>query len=98
MLGAGTMSALIGPTIHPECYEFGDVELMRLEALLGPEVRSRTSQGAPALDLPTAVRVALRGAGVDAVASVGGCTACDPDLFSWRGRRDAQRQAMVLWR
>ncbi|HEX8771006.1 MAG TPA: laccase domain-containing protein, partial [Acidimicrobiales bacterium] len=66
--------------------------------LLGPEVRSVTREGAPALDLPTALGLVLREAGVDSVTAVGGCTACDPNLFSWRARGDKERQAMVVWR
>lgn len=97
-LGATSISAVIGPTIHAECYEFGDADLRALETLLGPEVRSCTSGGAPALDLPTTVRLALRAAGVDSVTVVGGCTGCDPNRFSWRIRGDNERQAMVVWR
>ncbi|MDQ6928415.1 MAG: polyphenol oxidase family protein, partial [Actinomycetota bacterium] len=97
-VGAGVVSAVIGPTIHGECYEFGDADLLRVEALLGPGVRSRTREGAPALDLPAAVHLALRQAAVDSVVTVGGCTSCDSNLFSWRARRDKQRQAMVVWR
>ena len=26
------------------------------------------------------------------------CTACSPDHFSWRARRDEGRQAVVVWR
>jgi YfiH family protein len=97
-LGATSIAAVIGPTIGPGCYQFGDADLARVEAVLGPSVRSRTSAGAPALDLPAAVDAALRDAGVDRVIDARRCTACDPNLFSWRARRDVGRQAMVVWR
>lgn len=97
-LGAGTIEAVIGPAIGPECYEFGAADLAAVEAVLGSGVRSHTSSGAPALDLPAAVGAALRDSGVNQVSAVGGCTACDPNLFSWRARRDRGRQAMVVWR
>ncbi|HUQ62900.1 MAG TPA: polyphenol oxidase family protein [Acidimicrobiales bacterium] len=97
-IGASDVRAVLGPTIHPECYEFGDDDLKRIEGRLGPQVRSRSRAGAPALDLPGGVGLALRQAGVEKLTSVGGCTACDTNLFSWRARRDKERQAMVVWR
>ncbi|MEW6155450.1 MAG: laccase domain-containing protein [Actinomycetota bacterium] len=97
-LGATGIQALIGPCVHPECYEFGEGDLARMEERFGPSVRARTAAGAPALDLPAAVRVALARAGVTAVADAGACTACSPAWFSWRARRDRGRQATVVWR
>ena len=97
-LGAGTISAVIGPCIRAECYEFGADDLDRVAADLGPEVRARARSGAPALDLPAAVRCALRRAGVHQVDEVGSCTACSTGWYSWRARKERERQATVVWR
>lgn len=98
--GGSEVSAVIGPCIRPECYEFGAGDLQRLTDRFGEQVASRTAGGAPALDLAAAVRAALAEEGVDAVDDVGACTACEPGpaFFSWRARRDEQRQATVVWR
>ncbi|HUQ39110.1 MAG TPA: polyphenol oxidase family protein [Acidimicrobiales bacterium] len=97
-LGATGIEAALGPCIHAECYEFGPPELDRVAARLGAGVRATTAAGTPALDLPAAVRVALHRAGVETVTDVDVCTACSPDHFSWRARRETQRQAAVVWR
>lgn len=97
-LGATEIHAVVGPCIRPGCYEFGPEDLDRVAERLGPGVRSLTREGRPALDLPAAVRAALSGAGIDEVTDTGVCTACSPEYFSWRARRDGGRQAAVLWR
>lgn len=93
----GRLRAMIGPCIRPECYEFGPVDLERVAAALGDEVRGRTSTGAPALDLPAGVRLALARAGVGIADDGGACTACGDGWFSHRARRDTGRQAAVAW-
>jgi copper oxidase (laccase) domain-containing protein len=95
---AGDIRAVLGPCIHPGCYEFGQAELDQLATRFGPSVRGRTAVGTPALDLPAAVRAALRAAGVDRLDQVERCTACDPRFFSHRARGDTGRQALVVWR
>ena len=99
-LGATDVHALVGPCIRPGCYEFGEAELDDVASRLGGGVRATTTSGRPALDLPAAVRAALARAGLrdDDVHDVGTCTACSPDHFSWRARRELQRQAAVVWR
>jgi polyphenol oxidase len=96
-LGATGIEAAVGPCIHAECYEFGPADLDDVAARLGDSVRATTAKGAPALDLPAAVRVALHRAGVEAISDVDVCTACSPDHFSWRARQETQRQATVVW-
>lgn len=88
---------LIGPCIRPCCYEFGISDLGPIAARLGDAVVGRTGAGRPALDLPAAITVALRRAGVRRVDDSGLCTACSPDHFS--ARRDGMRtgrQALVV--
>jgi YfiH family protein len=101
VLGATRVHAVLGPCIHPACYEFAEPDLDVVAGRLGGTVRSTTTAGRPALDLPAAIRVALGRAGVDAdtdVAEVGACTASSPGYFSWRAAQDVGRQAAVVWR
>lgn len=97
-LGAARVRAVIGPCIRYECYEFGEADLDRIAQRLGPEVRARDGSGAAALDLVAGVRSALQRAGVDDVDDLGSCTACSPDWYSWRARRERERQVAVVWR
>ncbi len=96
-LGATEVVAALGPCIHPCCYEFGAADLDRVAAVMGDGARSATDRGAPALDVPGAVRVALERAGASLVHDEEVCTACSADHWSHRARRDPQRQAMVVW-
>lgn len=98
-LGATDITAELGPCIAPAGYEFAPADLTTLAFRFGPDVVGVTGDGAPAFDLRTAVRQALREVGVeldpgwDEVAD----TASDDRYFSWRARRDAGRQASVIW-
>jgi copper oxidase (laccase) domain-containing protein len=83
----GPITAVIGPCIHPECYEFSAADLEPIAARLGPEVTGETAGGQLALDLPVAVALALSEAGVEEITDIGVCTACSADHFSHR--RDA---------
>lgn len=100
-LGATTVEAVLGPCIHPECYEFGPSDLDEVASRLGAHVRATTSAGRPALDLPGAVRHAIAAAGAILSDDPCPCTACDleadgsPRFFSHRARGDEERQALV---
>lgn len=96
-LGAKEITAACSAMIHPECYEFSPNDLDEVATHLGAAVRGVTAQGRPALDLPAAVRDALGRAGVASVTSLGGCTACEGDWFSWRARHEEERHALVCW-
>ncbi len=95
--GATTISAALGPCIHAECYEFAEADLDRLAQQFGDSVRGTTRTGAPALDVPAAVRVAVARAGADLVFDAHVCTSCAPGYWSHRARNDAHRQATVAW-
>jgi copper oxidase (laccase) domain-containing protein len=98
-LGAAGIDWRLGPCVSPAAYEFSDADLDLVADRLGPDVRSTTSEGAPALDTRAAVSAALGRVGVDAPAATPPvpCTALDPGWFSWRARRDTGRQAAVIW-
>lgn len=114
MSASGTeICALLGPCIHPECYEFGSADLELVRAHYGDVVCARTTRGRPALDLPATVRAAVtRAGGVvlndPTIAAARGCTACDRTAgdrtggdamwFSWRATRDRGRQGAFIWR
>jgi YfiH family protein len=91
-LGATDITAVVGPCIHAECYEFGADELDRIAAQLGDGVRGTTSWGTPALDVPGAIRAQLPDIEDESV-----CTACSSGYWSHRARGDEERQAVVAW-
>jgi YfiH family protein len=96
--GATDITAVLGPCIHAECYEFGAADLDTVAARLGDAVRASTAQGEVALDVPHAVRAALAQVGVTDVTDVDICTACSLEHYSHRARGDRGRQALVLWK
>jgi polyphenol oxidase len=97
--GGRRLRAVIGPSIHPCCYEFGAADLDRVAARYGDGVRATTRSGRPALDMPTAVASALAPIpDTDVLRAEPGCTGCGtPPMFSHRARGDTARQAMVVW-
>ncbi len=97
-LGATDVYAAVGPCISPHAYRFSTSDLEKLAARFGPGVRAVDAAGYPALDLPAAVGAALAQAGAELVETSGACTHCSDRYWSWRARRDAGRQATVVWR
>lgn len=94
-LGAGRVSAWIGPSICGHCYEVP--EGMREDvAAVVPASWCTTSWGTPGLDLPAGVRSQLEADGVTVEYS-GGCTREDDTLFSYRRDRRAGRFAGLVW-
>lgn len=96
--GAHEVHAVLGPCIHPCCYEFGDADLHRLVGRFGMQVVASTIGGGRALDVPAAVRAALAevGVGLDDRSE---CTGCRSDrYFSHRARAERGRQVMAVWR
>lgn len=97
-LGAGDITAVLGPCIHAECYAFGSADLEVVTARLGPSVRARTAGGDLALDVPAGVAVALGRVDVAPPVPLAGCTACDGRFYSHRARGEVGRHALVLYR
>ena len=90
-------AAVLGPCIHPCCYEFSPGDLALVSGRLGPGVEGRTAAGNLALDVPAAVRLALHGAGVEEITDLGVCTACSSRHFSHRRDGRTGLQAMLVW-
>jgi copper oxidase (laccase) domain-containing protein len=65
----------------------------RVEAALGPCIHAECYD----IDVPAGVRAALDRAGAVLVHDEDVCTACSSEHFSWRARRDDERQAMLVW-
>lgn len=90
---AAEVTAVIGPSAGPCCYEVGD-EVHAALAPWGPGARVGDHA-----DLWAAAAARLRAAGVSRILTAGECTICDPDhYFSYR--RDAGttgRQAGMAW-
>lgn len=96
--GSEVVHAVVGPTIGPECYEFGAVDLEAMRSRFGDTVVSSTTGGAASLDVRAAFDVLADECGLDVVARDRTCTACDADrLWSHRARGDSSRQALVIW-
>ncbi len=90
--------AALGPSIGPECYEFGPEDLATVRAAVGDVVVAATADGSPALDVRAGLRARLHAVGVDLVAEDPRCTACEPtSFFSHRARDETGRQALVVW-
>jgi polyphenol oxidase len=93
--GPGDASAALGPGILPCCYEVGEEVIAAFrERGLADAIDGRT------LDIPRAIRSELTAAGVPAtaIADVGICTSCNPDLlFSHRRDGPTGRQAGMVW-
>lgn len=108
-LGGTGIRAALGPCIGVECYEFGPADRQPLVDAFGSAVAGRTADGRPAVDMREAVRASLDSVGVEVVSIDQRCTACgrvagapqlgseEPTLYSHRARRDAGRQALLVW-
>ena len=63
---AGELTAVVGPCIHPECYEFGAARPRPRRRGGGTDVRARDGGGDhPALDLVAGVEHVLRSLDID---------------------------------
>ena len=90
----GPIDALIGPAICGSCYEVPAGMAEESDALM-PGIRTLTSWGTPALDLPRAAASSLEGLEVD-VDIDERCTREDSSLFSYRRDSSCGRQALII--
>jgi YfiH family protein len=81
-LGAGDITAWVGPHICGACYEVPD-EMQQEVAAVEPVSAGRTSWGTSSIDIGAGVTAQLDRAGVRVV-QVPGCTMESPDLYSHR--------------
>ena len=84
-LGAGELTAAIGPAIGPCCYEVGEEVAEPFRERFGDDVVHERR-----LDLWTSAERALRAAGVERVDRFDRCTFCEPETF-FSHRRDTGR-------
>lgn len=97
LAGGSAISAVIGPCIHPCCYEFPKDQLEVMTRRFSDSVEGVTREGRPALDIAAAVRAALERSNVLAIDDVDACTGCNQNYFSHR--RDGPttgRQVMLV--
>lgn len=97
-LGASEITAVVGPTIGPECYEFSTGDLIPIAKQFGDQVHARTTVGRDALDLRAGIEIACTRVGVRTRLDQAVCTVCDPNYYSWRAHHDHERHALVIWR
>ena len=92
------VSAWIGPTICPNCYE---VDAPVRDRLSEEERAAVLTNGRDAdhwwMDLIALVSLRLQAAGVRNIACAAVCTAHDPGFYSHRKRSDSGRMATVVW-
>ncbi len=81
-LGAGRVTAWVGPHVCGACYEVPET-LQAEVAAVEPASLATTSWGTPALDIGAGVRAQLERAGATVV-DVSRCTRESPDLYSYR--------------
>jgi YfiH family protein len=96
-LGAGDLTAWIGPYVCGRCYEVPQ-EMQDDVAAVEPDSRATTSWGTPSVDVGAGVRAQLGRDGV-AVVDLSTCTRESSDLFSYRrDGRASGRQAGIIRR
>lgn len=97
-LGAGDVTAWVGPHVCGACYEVPDRLRAEVSAAV-PEAFAWTSWGTPSLDLGRGVAAQLRHADVEAV-EVSRCTVEDDGLYSHRrqGARSGRMAGLVVRR
>ena len=93
-MGAGAITAHIGPAICGTCYEVSN-EVFQEVISKYPTTKSQTKKGTPALDLIAGVRAVLSEEGLD-IKSKFECTVESPDLFSYRRDGMTGRQAGIV--
>ena len=97
--GTQVAAAVLGPCIHPCCYEFGEADLEQVARGVGAsstDVTASTTWGARALDVPAAVTAGLARRDIE-VDVTGTCTGCDRRFRSHRRRGELERHALVVW-
>jgi polyphenol oxidase len=94
-LGAGRLTAWLGPHVCGGCYEV-PAQLRDEVAAVEPASRGTTSWGTPSVDVGAGVRAQLERDGVEVV-DLSSCTRESPDLFSYRrdGRASGRQAGLI---
>ncbi len=92
---AQQIRASLGPAICGKCYPVPP-ERAQEAAEAWPDSRATAPDGQPGIDVRAGLRQRLRAAGV-LVEYIGGCTAEDPELFSYRRDGLTGRQGVAVW-
>ena len=101
-LGTDVRTAVLGPSICGTCYPVPQSRHGEVAARVSERVARvalvRTPDGQPGIDVREGLRVRLAELGVapSAITTAGGCTAQDPDLFSYRRDNVTGRQGMAV--
>lgn len=101
-LGTDVRAAILGPSICGACYPVpesrGDEVAARVSQRVARAALVRTADGQSGIDVREGLRVRLVELGVapSAIASAGGCTAEDTDLFSYRRDKVTGRQGVAV--
>ena len=95
-LGAGRLSAVVGPSVCGRCYEV-PAAMAQAAATVAPSALARSWTGTPAIDVATGVVEQLARDDVE-VEWVAGCTREDDDLYSYRRDGRTGRFAGVILR
>lgn len=89
-------SAMLGPCIHPQSYEFEPELLGNLADRLGDHVISETNEGKPAFDLPSAIKHECTSRDI-VINDVSIDTYTSPDHYSYRRDGVTGRQGVLAW-
>jgi hypothetical protein len=96
-LPPSAQAAFLGPAVGPDHYQVGGEVVAALERSDIP--RSSWCSAGDRVDLHALVAAILGHAGVSTIVRVGDCTACDPELASYRrDRENAGRQWSMIVR
>ncbi|CAB4877853.1 unannotated protein [freshwater metagenome] len=93
-MGAGAITAHIGPAICGSCYEVSQ-DLFDEVTAKHPACKSQSKKGTPALNLVSGLQVVLGDEGVD-IKNRFECTVENPELFSYRRDGVTGRQAGIV--
>ena len=96
-VASSSLIARVGPTICGACYEVPEAMADEV-AVVVPAARATSRGGTPALDIRAGILAQLAALEVGDVATVGGCTAEDSSLYSYRRDRRTGRHAGLVLR
>jgi polyphenol oxidase len=85
----------LGPMIERCCFEVGEDVAAEIEACSGARAVVDRSRERPHVDLRAVLHAKLAARGVHQREDVGGCTACNPDVF-FSYRRDGRESGRLL--